>query len=114
MKITIKETGEIKELVITGTNGIEWTNDLLGNNGVLTWNKETEQHEMSQDDFDWWKEYIDNYEDDTLRAEELAIDLGIEVSVINERIAEAMEGYNDLDMEHLIKLNVFEEMRNEG
>ncbi len=36
MNIKIRETGEIKSLIIVDRNGTDWTQDLLGNAGVLT------------------------------------------------------------------------------
>ena len=52
--------GEKRELVAEGTNGIEWTNDLLGNHDALHHDEETEEYTMTEDEFDWWEEVINN------------------------------------------------------
>ena len=52
MEIFIKETGKIEDLTIKDNNGTEWTYDLLGNHNATHYNEETEQHEMSQEDFE--------------------------------------------------------------
>lgn len=110
MKIRIIETGEIKELTIIGANGCEWTQDLLGNNNAVTYNNESEQYEMSQDDFEWWEEYINNYIADEKEIKELAEELGIDESEIYERINDFIS--NDLEDEHNINQNVIAEFKN--
>lgn len=70
MKILVN--GIKKKLVAIGSNGIEWTQDLLGNANVLNYNEDLEQYTMSDDDFDWWSEYIDNANADEVGIAELA------------------------------------------
>lgn len=108
MEIRIKKTNELKDLSIVDSNGIEWTGDLLGNNNAISYNNETEEYEMSEDDFEWWNEYITNYENDEKEIEELAEDLEIEKSEIWERVQEL---YTEMDAEHFIKQNVIAEFK---
>jgi hypothetical protein len=75
MKIRVKEIGkrgnticsELKDLTIIGINEIEWTADLITASDF--YNAETEEYEMISDDYNWWKEYIENYEADKKEAE---------------------------------------------
>lgn len=57
MKILVN--GVKKELIANGINGIEWTNDLLGNYGALHYDREHESYTLSEDEFDWWEEVIE-------------------------------------------------------
>lgn len=109
MKIRIIETNKVEELEIVDNNGISWTEDLLGNHDATTYNTETEEYEMTQDDFEWWVEYIDNYNSDKEKIEQLALELDINESEIYDKINEQLT--NDLDMEHAIKQDVIEEFR---
>ena len=62
MKITIIETGENKELIITDpATGAQWTNDLLSDYFALPdYNDDT--YHMLQDDYDWWYNLINDYQ----------------------------------------------------
>lgn len=63
MEFRIKETQEIRELIIIDeTTGIEWTQDLLGNHDALDYNEETEEYELSESDFEWWEDAIERLE----------------------------------------------------
>lgn len=74
MKIRIEETGEVKDLIILDRKtGCEWTADLVesGNRksddaGIII---------LTADDYDWWSDYIADYEATEDEAEELAADL---------------------------------------
>ncbi len=57
MKVYVN--GVEKELVANGTNGVEWTNDLLGNYDALHYNADLEQYTMDEEEFEWWDEVID-------------------------------------------------------
>ncbi|MCB2308884.1 hypothetical protein LGL08_20635 [Clostridium estertheticum] len=114
MEIRINETKELKNLTIIGANGIDWTNDLLGNADATTYNEETEEHEMSQETFDWWNEYINNNIMDELELVALADELEIEEDIIRLRVQEAVGGSNDMGDEHMITQNVFAEIREEN
>jgi hypothetical protein len=111
VKLRIRETQDVKVLEIRGKNGIEWTNDLLGNYNALQYNDITEEYEMNQDDYEWWSEYIKNREADEQEVIELAGELGIEESEIWERID--MNLVCDLGDEHMIIQNILEEIRKE-
>lgn len=106
MEIRIIETNELKELNIFDANGINWINDLLGNNDATKYNQETEEHEMSSENFEWWGEYINNHDTDEKEIAELAEELGIEKSEIYDRINENITC--DLGDEHMIKQSVME------
>jgi hypothetical protein len=112
MKIMIKEKKQIRELSIYGTNGIEWTADLLGNNDALQYDQEREIYIMSQSDYFWWLEYINNHINDEKEIQELAEELDIDISEIYERISQ----YSTCDLgdEHNIKQAVLKEIKNEN
>ena len=118
MKIRVKEIGkrgnticsELKDLSIYDKNGIEWTKDLITASDF--WNAETEEYEMISDDYEWWKEYINNHNNDEKEITELGEKLGIEESEIYERINEHIT--NDLEHEHNIKQFVIAEIREEN
>lgn len=57
--MTILVNGEARELEAIGKNGIEWTNDLLGNYDALHYDDEHEAYTMSEDDFEWWEPVVD-------------------------------------------------------
>lgn len=57
MKILVN--GVERELVANGINGVEWTNDLLGNYDALHYNTDIDEYEMTEEEFDWWSEVID-------------------------------------------------------
>lgn len=47
------------ELRAIGKNGIEWTNDLLGNYDALRHDEDSEQYTMTEDEFSWWAPVVD-------------------------------------------------------
>lgn len=57
----IMVNGVKKELAAyeNGKNGIEWTEDLLGNYDALNYDSENECYEMSEVDFAWWEEKVE-------------------------------------------------------
>ena len=112
MEIRINETKELKELIATGNNGIEWTQDLLGNHNALKYNRDTDEYEMSQYDFDWWENYITTSEADEAAVEELAEELGIDSQDIWVRINNNM--YHDLSQEHRVIQSTLDEIREEN
>lgn len=57
MKILVN--GTEKELKAIGKNGVEWTNDLLGNHGALHYDEDVDQYFMTTDEFEWWELVID-------------------------------------------------------
>lgn len=112
MEIRINETGELKELSIRDRNNIDFTNDLVADDNAIQYNQESEEYEASQETFDWWEEYIKNYESDREEAEALAEELNIDESEIYDRINSNMNC--DLEDEHQVKQNVFAEIREEN
>jgi len=72
----------------------------------------TDEHECSQETYEWWSEYIKNHEADEQEVMELAKELGIEASEIWERINQNLNC--DLGDEHMIIQNVLEEIRKEA
>ena len=67
MEFRIKGTNEIVELKVYDKNGVEWTRDLIGGSGALGdyihWDENDEIYVISQDDYDWWVNYIKEYEE---------------------------------------------------
>ena len=57
--MVINIDGEIKELVITDSNGIEWTRDLLGNHNIYA--DEDGIVHMDKENFEWWTDYINGH-----------------------------------------------------
>ena len=53
--------GEMKELEAIGVNGIEWTEELLGQHSVgeFHWNDDVETYETDEDSFAWWKKMVE-------------------------------------------------------
>jgi hypothetical protein len=115
MKIRINETNEVKDLTIIDRNtGLEWTRDLLGNNDALNYDDDDEIHTMSQDDFEWWEEYINDYEADEEEKEELINELcevGLDGNEIVEAAVENELYVNELSDEHYAKQALFKELR---
>lgn len=106
--------GEVRELNIYDSNGIDWSNDLIGNNTDWSQYKTDEDTELKivdEEFFDWWSEYIENYTTDEAEAENLARQFGVDISEIKEKIADNMADCTDMDMEHTIKQSVFDEIR---
>jgi hypothetical protein len=96
MNVKITETGKIELLSIRDKNGIDWTNDLIGNtgafsDGLLVWSEEDDAYEANQETFDWWSEYISGYEATETEIEELASKLNIDPWIIRERIGKAQD-----------------------
>lgn len=57
--MTIMVNGKEMELKAIGKNGIEWTNDLLGNYDALHYDEDQEQYTMSEDEFEWWEQVVE-------------------------------------------------------
>ena len=61
MEIKIKETGEIKELLlIDPATGIDWAMDLTATDDNITFDGESRV--CDQDTFDWWNALIQEYQ----------------------------------------------------
>lgn len=57
MKILVN--GTEKELIARGMNGIEWTQDLLGNHDALHYDGDIDEYIMAEEEFEWWNPVID-------------------------------------------------------
>lgn len=57
MKILVD--GKKMELKAIGKNGIEWTNDLLGNYDTLHYDEEQDAYTMTEDEFAWWEPVVE-------------------------------------------------------
>ena len=62
MEIKINETNEIVTLRIIDENGVNWINDLMGNNGALP-EYDGDYYLMPQDDFNHWKNLTSSYQE---------------------------------------------------
>ena len=92
MNIKIRETGEIKSLIIVDRNGTDWTQDLLGNAGALTDGQferegDTSTYVADQATYDWWDKYIKDYEQTERDIDNLAEQLDIDRQIIVDRIS---------------------------
>jgi hypothetical protein len=123
MNIQIKETGEIKSLTIRDDNNIDWTADLI-TSARFDHNDDGDPI-MTQADYEWWKNYINEHEqtesDIEVLAEELE-DSGIErqfdggwemtwLSYINYRIQQ--NAGNDYECHRREAVEVMNEIREE-
>lgn len=57
--MTIMINGVAKELEAIGKNGIEWTNDLLGNHDALHYDEEQDAYTMTEEEFEWWEPVVE-------------------------------------------------------
>ena len=95
MDIKIKETGEIKTLEARNESNIEYTADLIGNSSFWL-EYDGEYDVMTQADFDWWQQYIIDTEKTQSDVEDLADEIGMTISEINEIVGEWQAGdYDD-------------------
>jgi len=80
MYIKIIETGKIEELeIIDPRTEIEWTQDLLGNYDALgDYDEDADAHLMSQSDFEWWSDFITEYQKAVIRLNSLVQELRFE------------------------------------
>lgn len=123
IKCRIRETGEIKELSFTDIKtGIDCTNDIVGNTGAFTdgtfaYNAAGEVYDVDSENFDWWKEYLTNLENDEEDIQSLFNDLGEKYD--NEEFenikTEFYDGIYDCDMdqEHEMKQELISATRRE-
>ena len=63
-EIKIKETGQIEEItVIDAKTGLDWSGDLIGNaDPEIEGYDDEDIMIMTQDNFDWWFNYCNEYE----------------------------------------------------
>lgn len=63
MQCKIKETGQMKVLSIKDSNGIDFTEDFIGNYNALEgfkYNSDDYHYEVSEEAFNWWERVINN------------------------------------------------------
>ena len=101
MEIKIRETGKIKTLSIVDRNGTDYTQDLIGNTGALIDGQferegDTSIYIADQATYDWWNQYIQDYNQTETDVDALAEELGIERQIIVARISDNLGGdYGD-------------------
>lgn len=111
MKIRIEETQELKELIATGNNGIEWTQDLIAGRNIESYDEDGIPT-MTLENFDWWADYIATSEADEAAVEELAEELDMDSQEIWERINKNMGC--DMDEEHWVIQSILAQIREEN
>jgi len=111
MEIKIIGSSEIVELEIKDSNGIEWTEDLVDASGF--WDEENEQFEMTQEDFEFWVGYIENYKKDEEEIERIASGIGVDAEDIREKINSYLK-YTELENEHKLKKLILSEIKRNG
>ena len=92
MNVKIRETGEEKKLIITdSSSGVDWSQDLVGNAGALVdgqfvWSEEDNAYLTSQETYEWWDKYFDDFATTEREIAEIAERLGIDAEVIRLRV----------------------------
>ncbi|MDP4224776.1 MAG: hypothetical protein Q8910_00200 [Bacteroidota bacterium] len=73
MKIQIKETGEVAYLTIRDKNGVDWAADLITAGGME--HNDDRDPIMTNGDYEWWKNYINDHDQTDDDIEDLLSDL---------------------------------------
>jgi len=110
MEIRIKETGKLGELHIYDCHNIDWAQDCIGNNGGLHYDRESGEYRMTQEEYDWWADYLKTAQADYDEGQALRAKYGDDVAAI---IAEELQDEHDLDCEHDDYQRAFERIREE-
>lgn len=110
MEIRIKETGKLGELHIYDCHHIDWAQDCIGNNGGLHYDRESGEYTMTQEEYDWWADYLKTAQADYDEGQALRAEYGDDVAAI---IAEELQDEHDLDCEHDDYQRAFERIREE-
>lgn len=79
MLVIIKETGERKELNCYDVNSrVDCTEEIIGNSGAVGDYIEFDDgaYIMSEDNYNWWADYLDKWQDDQKAIDELAEEIG--------------------------------------
>jgi hypothetical protein len=119
MTFKIKETGEIKTLTYIDCNtGVDGISDLIGNSGAIgQYIEEDEEQEgvysISQANFDWWEDYIDDAESDDQELYDLRDEYNND-DIWNINNAEWNATGNDYDDHHDIRQRVIERIKVEA
>lgn len=66
MRIFVKELNDYRELSITDSNGLDWTEDFmeidhLQNTGQFSYDDDLDAWVCNKDEYEWWKDYINDY-----------------------------------------------------
>jgi len=93
MNVIINETQKKEDLTIIDSN-IEWTLDLLGNCGVNP--SYDGQYHMDQEDYAWWKKYIEGCNATEQEIASLIEETGAPAEEIRKRVWEYL---GQMDME---------------
>ncbi|MNC21863.1 hypothetical protein D3C75_698490 [compost metagenome] len=98
MEIQIKGTSEIKELVLFDSNGVNWINDFIGNNGGLrpdgiAYDAEHGTYSASEEEFAWWEKVVADQQQLDNRIAELKEAHGAEA------VDAVVSGAADVDLE---------------
>jgi hypothetical protein len=105
--------GQIKGLSIRDRNGIDWTQDLIGNCGYgdagFTWNDDAEMYETSEENFTWWETYIEGQEEVDAKVDEL-IDAGWDRDYVMQVVMEAVSYANDYDQHYGMAMDALEKI----
>ena len=109
MKLKIKETGERKELFY-GNGNVDMASDYVWNHDDATYDSEDEIAVMTQDAYDFWKEYFKNKETDDERIEAIVEKYDIDKDEI---ISQISEEFNDLEDEHSVTESILDEIENQ-
>ena len=105
--------GEVKELNIYDDNGINWVADLIGDSlSRYHRDEKMEMFVMPEDDYNWWDEYISNYNADAKEIENLKREYDISTDEMNELLIEALQ-YTDMGYHHCAKQQLFDRIREE-
>lgn len=116
MKMIINETGVQESLsIIDSESGIDWTEDLIGNTGAIgnyiQYDKKINAYHISQENFDWWANYIKSAQEDSDKLEELK-DL-YEYADMQRIIEEEFDGINDYGDHHNTYQEAFRRIEDE-
>lgn len=116
MKVKIRETNEIVGIYIYSKQGIEWTQDLLGNGGAFldgqfVWDDDEDIYVADRGTVDWWWSYIDDYYDVEWHITDLAERLGLDRDKICMQVGDAQD--DDYTRHREIAMQVLEEIEAE-
>ena len=104
MLVKINETNLVTDLKDARVNGV-WQ-DLLTIDPIRY---DDDMPVISQADFDWWSQVISDYESDKMEIENFANLNNVELSIINNRIADDYNG--EIESLHDVIQNVLCELR---
>jgi hypothetical protein len=112
MKIMIKGTGKLadKELHIYDNNGIDWVEDCI-DAGELPYDSDLDACVMTQEEFDWWVDYLAKAQADYDEEQELRALYGS--NAVLRILDDEFRGVNDYDDRHAAYQRAFARIRAE-